>query len=540
MMAETRIHPETGKTLRRGVRRQVVRYGSLAREVEVPGWYPEDDGDGVHTGADLAESDRVYRELREQYAARVRELRKRLRLSQEEAGRIIGGGKRAFQKYESGATPPSDAAVGLIELLSRHPKEVETLKDLRGWAMTRCIFCEAVLTADTKPEHILLNALGGRKTTRGAICSAHNNRFGATIDKAITDQVAAFRNLLQLNSGTGKAAPALHTKNEDGERLVLRSNNKPELVQKPFTVTPHHEGGFDLQINARNEAEVARIVPHVASMTGTSVESIWAQLAHKGGGTRITRLPGRVHQQLSLGGEDSLRSICKAALCLLATSTGTRPLRDQPFEEVRRFVLSGGEMFNRERGTLDPRRLPIADALEDRFGPLFNLIYIRSDRRGRVVAHFTLYNLIAWQAILSEADGPANLTVALVSNPLEPSQWSDVIAAELDVPFGWLNAPDDTDVLAATQARMNKALEVWQERNRANFLADVVNRVFKRNGIADDTGAVMDRELLARISGEIADEFAHHLAGIPHKRPMTSHDVHRLRTSGAPNDPGEV
>jgi HTH-type transcriptional regulator/antitoxin MqsA len=131
MMTETRVHPETGATLRRGVRRQVVRYGSLAREVEVPGWYPEGDGDAVHSGADLAESDRVYRELRGQYAARVREVRKRLKLSQEEAGRIIGGGKRAFQKYETGATPPSDAAVGLIELLMRHPEEVETLRAMR-------------------------------------------------------------------------------------------------------------------------------------------------------------------------------------------------------------------------------------------------------------------------------------------------------------------------------------------------------------------------------------------------------------------------
>jgi HTH-type transcriptional regulator/antitoxin MqsA len=131
-MVDERIHPETGETLRRDVRRRVVRYGSLAREVEVPGWYPVGEGDGVHNGTDLAESDRVYRELRVQYATRVREVRKRLKLSQEEAGRIIGGGKRAFQKYESGAVPPSDAAVGLIELLMRHPEEVETLRALRG------------------------------------------------------------------------------------------------------------------------------------------------------------------------------------------------------------------------------------------------------------------------------------------------------------------------------------------------------------------------------------------------------------------------
>ncbi|MES2032534.1 MAG: type II toxin-antitoxin system MqsA family antitoxin [Pseudomonadota bacterium] len=56
-------------------------------------------------------------------AAHVRKVLKRLSLTQEEAGRLIGGG-RAIQKYESGAMPPSDAAVGLIEILERHPEEV--------------------------------------------------------------------------------------------------------------------------------------------------------------------------------------------------------------------------------------------------------------------------------------------------------------------------------------------------------------------------------------------------------------------------------
>lgn len=131
-MAETRIHPDTGQVLRRGVRPQVVTFGSMRRTVDVPGWYPEDDGDSLHMGEDLAESDRVFQELRAAYAAHVRRVRKRLGLTQEEAGRIIGGGRRAFQKYESGAVPPSDAAVGLIELLGRHPEEIDFLKALRA------------------------------------------------------------------------------------------------------------------------------------------------------------------------------------------------------------------------------------------------------------------------------------------------------------------------------------------------------------------------------------------------------------------------
>lgn len=131
-MSEVRIHPETGKELRRDVRRQAIRVGSRTCTVDVPGWYPDDDSDAIHSGSDLKASNEAFKALRQEYAAHVREVRKSLGLSQEEAGTIIGGGKRAFQKYESGRTPPSDAAVGLIELLARHPEEVATLRELRS------------------------------------------------------------------------------------------------------------------------------------------------------------------------------------------------------------------------------------------------------------------------------------------------------------------------------------------------------------------------------------------------------------------------
>jgi HTH-type transcriptional regulator/antitoxin MqsA len=131
-VSETQIHPETGKVLRRDVRPQTVVVGSLSRTLDVPGWYPDDDSDSVHSGVDLKAMDETYKALREDYAAHVRSVRKKLGLTQEEAGVIIGGGKRAFQKYESGRTPPSDAAVGLIEVLARHPEEVATLRAFRS------------------------------------------------------------------------------------------------------------------------------------------------------------------------------------------------------------------------------------------------------------------------------------------------------------------------------------------------------------------------------------------------------------------------
>ena len=130
-MGQTRFHPKTGDVLRRDARMQTLSVGSLSREVEVSGWYPEDDGDSIHSGAELQAIDQAYLELRAAYAARVKAVRKKLGLTQEEAGRIIGGGRRAFQKYERGTMQPSEAAVGLIEILDRHPEEVTTLRNLR-------------------------------------------------------------------------------------------------------------------------------------------------------------------------------------------------------------------------------------------------------------------------------------------------------------------------------------------------------------------------------------------------------------------------
>ena len=130
-MGQARIHPKTGDVLRRDARMQTLSVGSLSREVEVPGWYPEDDSDSIHSGAELQALDQAYLELRAAYAARVKAVRKKLGLTQEEAGRIIGGGRRAFQKYERGTMQPSEAAVGLIEILDRHPEEVTTLRNIR-------------------------------------------------------------------------------------------------------------------------------------------------------------------------------------------------------------------------------------------------------------------------------------------------------------------------------------------------------------------------------------------------------------------------
>jgi HTH-type transcriptional regulator/antitoxin MqsA len=133
-MTETRIHPETGEKLIRDVRPFTVKYGGRQRTVRLPGWYPAKSiGQGLHIGDDMAVVDRALTELKAEVHGvlkpdEVRAIRLRLKLSQRKAGEILGGGPRAFQKYESGEVLVSRPMTQLLRLLDRDPKRLRELR----------------------------------------------------------------------------------------------------------------------------------------------------------------------------------------------------------------------------------------------------------------------------------------------------------------------------------------------------------------------------------------------------------------------------
>ena len=128
-MAEAPLCPLSGQPMRRDVRPFTIAYKGRSRTFDMPGWYSNAGDESVFTRADLKVSDRHLATLKaevENLAGpdEVARLRRRFRLSQAEAGRILGGGPRAFQKYESGEVVASRGMTNLLRLLARHPDEI--------------------------------------------------------------------------------------------------------------------------------------------------------------------------------------------------------------------------------------------------------------------------------------------------------------------------------------------------------------------------------------------------------------------------------
>jgi HTH-type transcriptional regulator/antitoxin MqsA len=132
VLPETMASPETGERLTRGVRPFEVAYKGAFVTVDLPGYYPLGEGEGVHVGDDMRVVDEALRALKRQVdgvptPAEIRTLRKKLKLSQAAAGELFKVGANAFDKYERGLVAPSGPTVQLMTILERHPELVGEL-----------------------------------------------------------------------------------------------------------------------------------------------------------------------------------------------------------------------------------------------------------------------------------------------------------------------------------------------------------------------------------------------------------------------------
>ena len=129
------VCPKNGAPMHRGVRPLTLSYKDESITFDMPGWYCDECEESIHTGKDMKVSDRRLNRLKALSEGllvpeSIRRIRKKLRISQEAAGVLIGGGPRAFQKYERGDLLASRAISSALVLLDHDPDALAVLKNL--------------------------------------------------------------------------------------------------------------------------------------------------------------------------------------------------------------------------------------------------------------------------------------------------------------------------------------------------------------------------------------------------------------------------
>jgi hypothetical protein len=296
-------------------------------------------------------------------------------------------------------------------------------------------------------------------------------------------------------------------------------------VAKPFTVDWLPDGQFNLQIHARSAEHLNKLMPQMAAAVRLTEEDLRNQLMGASA-SQVDQPIDPLQRVLALGGPDAIRSAIKSSLVLWSTLVGNDEVKSDAYAAVRSFICNGDHAFLKSRTHLDSSYFSDVAIMRKAYGPIFNIIYIRSNSSGCVVGHFTLYNIIAWQFVIAEAGGAPNAKIGLISNPLTPEKWSDHAADEFDVPFNWLAKPDYSDDFQRSKASVEAVLQHYLEITTPRLEARVLEECRRELGIEPQGSIPQSKQ--AEFDRLIATRVELRRRGLPYERKLSSLELSRL------------
>lgn len=129
----------------------------------------------------------------------------------------------------------------------------------------KCLFCPTDLDPGS-PEHVFLAALGGRLTTRAALCQPCNNHFatdaGGKIDDAVADAFRLIRCGLMIWTGRDKPPPTLQRAGHypDGGEYDLAPGFVPVTRRAAIPDLSGIKPGDVVTVTARDSDDVRRVM----------------------------------------------------------------------------------------------------------------------------------------------------------------------------------------------------------------------------------------------------------------------------------------
>jgi HTH-type transcriptional regulator / antitoxin MqsA len=129
--------PECGGEMRYKKQDDVLEYKGHRRTIKTLGWWCAKCGEGILYGDALVAHEKTFRHFKAEVdgvlkPAEVARVREALGLSQRKAGELLGGGPRAFQKYESGKQAVSVPMSNLLRLLANDPERLKEIASIHG------------------------------------------------------------------------------------------------------------------------------------------------------------------------------------------------------------------------------------------------------------------------------------------------------------------------------------------------------------------------------------------------------------------------
>ncbi len=371
-----------------------------------------------------------------------------------------------------------------------------------GQGTINCAFCGAALTnSNFSKEHVIPNAIGGRKTVSRFICVNCNSSTGSEWDNELVNQLKPLCTLLNIKRGRGKNQP-LPVETVKGRKLILDPNGS--MAPPKLSFEKHDLGEkTEIKICARSKSELQNTLEDLKKKHPQI--DVATLLAEANDVREYSEDP--LQFSLEFGGAHSGRSVIKSCLAL-AFKAG---LSIDECEHVKSYLLGDGApcfgyFYERDLVKNRPENT------------IFHCVHVCGDPANKqvlaYVEYFSFHRVVA--CLSSNYDGRAFSH----SYAIDP-----IAGAELDIEIKLKIEPQEiTEIYECKKENTDKktqALEAvlmrWYKQDRERAFADA----------AEDASAFAQAECGVKPGDLMSDQLAAKLARVATDR-ITPFLVHLI------------
>lgn len=192
---------------------------------------------------------------------------------------------------------------------------MECKEPVSGDNTYQCLLCEEIISSETDSrEHLIPNAIGGRKKVSGFLCRSCNSKTGEEWDVKLAYQMNPLSLFFRINRERGNS-PSQKFSTVSGAEWILNSDGTLDLP-KPLYEKREKKKSVEIRISARSMSEAKKMLEGVARKYPKF--DVDEQIERAKSRLRYVQEP--IKFSLSFGGIEVGCSIVKTALSLLHTT----------------------------------------------------------------------------------------------------------------------------------------------------------------------------------------------------------------------------
>ncbi|WP_115655937.1 HNH endonuclease [Klebsiella variicola] len=353
----------------------------------------------------------------------------------------------------------------------------------------KCAFCEKSLSGKNRTkEHIIPNALGGRKKTVEFICNTCNNKLGEKWDAELARQLNWFSLAVGISRERGKP-PKQIVQTVKGEKYWLL-NDGTLTIEKSAYLEEVEGDAVKISLIAKNIDEAKERLKGISR----KYPKLDVERALKELDVTTDYLDSPLHFSLSLGGPDAGRSLVKTAFAF-ASACG---VENNHCDKALQYLL------NEDLETIPFGFAYLSDLIQGRpEDKLFHCVSLHGDPKTKLLwSYIEYFGFFRVVVLLSECYHGGIINKMHSINPVDGTQVGVKVNSEVNPQEFSLILEGGGFNHKVYETAIHYALTIIMERDRSRSLEKAVETGFehasKQLGINE--GEIIPKEVAAEFT----------------------------------------